>query len=148
MTSDRSIMKQRILVVDDEVAVRNLVSEILRRQGFDVIEADCALEAILAVRQSGVPVDLVISDVQMPSINGIELAGMLQAERPTCRVLLMSGTMLEDSALPYPFLRKPFASFALAERVKHVLHWSNGCGSSIGGGRTGDHGDEDFPQLS
>ncbi len=114
-------MKKRILVVDDEAAVRNLVSQILRNQGFDVIEADCALEAMCIVRQSCMPVDLVVSDVQMPSVNGIELAGMLQTERPGCRVLLMSGNMPEDEALPHPLLRKPFGPLALAERVTHAL---------------------------
>lgn len=148
MKLGESVTNQRILVVDDEAAVRSLVAEVLRLQGFDVIEANGALEAMFAVRQPGVPVDLVISDIQMPFMNGIELADMLQTERPRCRVLLMSGNVPEDAALPYSFLQKPFAPFALAERVKHLLHRSNGRWPAIGDDGTGDHGDQDFTQVS
>ena len=114
-------MKKRILVVDDVAEVREMVSQILRQQGFEVIEAGCALEALSIVKQPCMPVDLVVCDVQMPSVNGFELAGMLQSERPGCRVLLISGSMPEEWEQTYPLLRKPFGPLALAEGVKRAL---------------------------
>ena len=80
-----------ILVVEDDVLVRNIVAAYLRECGFDVIEASGADEAI-RVLQADVRVDIVFSDVNMPgSMDGFGLAQWVRRERPWLRVILTSG---------------------------------------------------------
>ena len=77
------------------------------------------MEAMSIVRQS--TIDLVISDVHMPAVDGIQLAAMLRGQYPACALLLMSGTVPEPLAKPYPFLPKPFGPRLLLERVNQLL---------------------------
>ena len=80
-----------ILVVEDDVLVRNVVAAYLRECGFDVIEANGADEAV-HVLQADVRVDIVFSDVNMPgSMDGFGLAQWVRRERPWLRVILTSG---------------------------------------------------------
>jgi DNA-binding NtrC family response regulator len=91
----------RIFVVDDEEIIATTLAMILRNSGFDTIPFTCPVRALEASRSESP--DLLISDVVMPKINGIELAIQIQLICPNCKVLLFSGQAstqdLLDSAL-------------------------------------------------
>jgi two-component system, cell cycle sensor histidine kinase and response regulator CckA len=117
----------RILLVEDEDAVRVLTRTMLARHGYSVLEARDGEEAIEACRALTGKLDLVITDVIMPGMGGIELGRRLVAMFPGLRVLYMSGytddepglrEVLDDGA---PFLRKPFNSAELVAMVHDVL---------------------------
>jgi CheY-like chemotaxis protein len=90
----------RIFVVDDEPVIASTLAAILQMNGFSAKFFTCALEALTAAR-SKAP-DLLISDVVMPGISGVELAIRMRAQYPTCKILLFSGQaatvdLLEDA---------------------------------------------------
>lgn len=107
------LLPYRALVVDDERMVRSLVCRILARAGFDVLEAGNGEGALELVRACDF--ELVISDVQMPVLGGLELAQLLKRERPELPVILVSGNFeLSDGQTPadygaFAVLRKPFS---------------------------------------
>jgi two-component system, response regulator PdtaR len=81
----------RILVVEDEALIRVLIAEELRLEGFSVIEADRADDALTYIK-AGEQVDLVFSDIRTPgSLNGLQLAETLREKYPDIPVILMSG---------------------------------------------------------
>jgi CheY-like chemotaxis protein len=114
----------RVLLVEDEAAVRELVERILRKAGFEVTAAPDALVA-LRVAAEAPPFDLLVSDVVMPGMNGIELARELRAIRPDLRVLLISGYTEEAVGRVGPdglvLLSKPFAADELLARIRQIL---------------------------
>ncbi len=117
-----------VLVVDDEDSVRRLVSAVLRRHGFRIIEAANGREALTALAER-YDVDLVISDVLMPELGGRELAKQLQRERPEMPVLFISGYTNQELAneggsldADAMFLAKPFSSQQLMGAVSTLLH--------------------------
>ncbi|MGH7476199.1 MAG: MHYT domain-containing protein [Longimicrobiales bacterium] len=116
-----------ILLVEDEPAVRRLVRKLLERQGHCVLEADDVDDAMRIARDHAAGIDLLLTDVVMPSMNGRELAELVSAERPSIRVLYMSG-YTEDATLKrgvrqsgIDFLEKPFTLHALGHKVAEVL---------------------------
>jgi len=115
---------EAILVVEDEPAVRRLVSRTLERAGYAVLVADSAASA--AALWSRTPVDLLLTDVVMPGVNGPELARRFRADRPGARVVFMSGyaaDLIDRAAHEAEgvFLQKPFTPDELAHRVRQVL---------------------------
>jgi DNA-binding response OmpR family regulator len=115
-----------ILLVEDEAAVRNLAARVLRRTGYLVLEATDGDDALrVAAAHAGV-IDLLISDLIMPGVDGPTLAATLGRDRPAMRVLLMSGYMQEDLAgrgvgADAAFLGKPFLPDDLMARVRALL---------------------------
>lgn len=117
-----------ILIVDDEVTVREVTAQMLKRSGFDVNIA-CNGEECLAFLSSeaGRAVSAVLLDVSMPSLNGEETLRRLRAQHPALPVILMSG--YDDAELvdrtrnlaPVSFLPKPFGRATLLAKVKAVL---------------------------
>jgi len=99
-----------ILVVDDDELVRRVVTELLEDCDFSVIEARSGSEALALVRYKP-DLDLVISDVNMPEMDGLQLIGELRAIRPSLPIILMSGRPYHDRS--YPFLAKPFTQQSL-----------------------------------
>jgi CheY-like chemotaxis protein len=79
----------RVFVVDDEHVVASTLAAILQMHGFSAKFFTCPLEALTAAR-SKAP-DLLVSDVEMPGISGIDLAIQMKAQLPTCKILLLSG---------------------------------------------------------
>jgi CheY-like chemotaxis protein len=79
----------RIFVVDDEPVIASSLAAILRMNGFSARFFTCPLEALAAARSESP--DLVISDVAMPGISGIDLAIQVRAQYPNCKILLFSG---------------------------------------------------------
>jgi signal transduction histidine kinase/ActR/RegA family two-component response regulator len=118
---------ETILLVEDEEQVRALVLNILRRQGYRVICAQHAGEAMLLSEQHPETIDLLLTDVVMPQMSGPELAKRLLAKRPSMKVLCMSG-YTDDSIVRHgvlesgvAFLQKPLTPTALAGKIREVL---------------------------
>src|SRR3954453_2529778 len=101
-----------ILVVDDERQICIMVARILEREGFSVLTATSGPEALQIARCYPGGLDLLLSDVEMPGIDGASLVQQLRAESPDLPVILMSGTC-DLTALsiskPARFLVKPFS---------------------------------------
>lgn len=110
---------ETILVVEDEVVVRALVREILEEQGYRVLEANGGRDA-LALADEGRGFDLVLTDVVMPELGGLELAQELARLRPGCPVIAMSGSPGEERD-GLAFLQKPFTHETLTRAVRAAL---------------------------
>jgi len=114
---------EAVLVVDDSELLRDLVRSILSRAGFVVRVAKDGRDALDVIRASGVP-DVVVADVEMPNIGGIELAGRLEKLYPDVRILLMSGYSADAASSELQgthFLQKPFTPAELSRRVRALL---------------------------
>jgi PAS domain S-box-containing protein len=116
-----------VLLVEDEDGVRRLTREILQSNGYTVLEARHAGEALQLYERYGDPVQLVVTDMVMPGMNGHELAQQLLKKRPGLKVLFLSGytdsVMLRNGLLDLgnAFLQKPFTPKALATKVRELL---------------------------
>ena len=101
--------------------MRTLVREILSRAGYQVLEASCAAEALALARDQRAEIDLVITDVVMPGMNGRDLAEAVIVARPELRIIFMSGytdDILAEYGVLEPgtfFLEKPFTATALLQ---------------------------------
>ena len=118
---------ETILLVEDEAAVRGLTSSILEKQGYRVLSAQHGREAMdIATKEEG-KIDLVLTDVVMPGMNGRGLVERLAGIRPTMKSLYMSGYTDDDIIRrgfiepSKSFLQKPFTSEALLQTVRKVL---------------------------
>ncbi len=109
-----------ILVVDDETGIRELIRKILTRERYRVLEAGSAEEALSAAQ--GQPVDLLITDVMLPGMQGPDLARRMQQMLPALKALFISGyTGQERLPAGARFLAKPFTLAALLEKVREAL---------------------------
>jgi CheY-like chemotaxis protein len=122
-----SVPGATVLVVEDEQLVRDLVSRTLRRVGYTVLVAEHGEEALAVSRVTQGPIDLVVTDVVMPRMNGIELATRIALERPGIRVLFVSGYANDVLGLRgglepgSEYLQKPFTPSVLLDRVRELL---------------------------
>jgi two-component system cell cycle sensor histidine kinase/response regulator CckA len=121
MTAAPVSRKQTILVVDDEEIVRSLTTRMLEAHGYTVIEAGNGFDAWTLLENEGEHIDLVISDVMMPRLDGLELAGCMGIMPHPPPLLLMSGWGLSTLKLERPFLVKPFHEHELLAAVHHLL---------------------------
>jgi two-component system, cell cycle sensor histidine kinase and response regulator CckA len=117
---------ETILLVEDEDGVRRLVRAMLERQGYDVLEASCAGDALLVAEDRAARFDLLLTDVIMPKGNGPELAAKMCALRPNLAVLYMSGytdraIRMQDQIGAANFIQKPFTPSALSAKVRELL---------------------------
>ena len=116
---------ETILLVEDQEGVRAVVSTILRRQGYSVFESSTPLDACGIFDRHASEIDLLVTDVVMPEMNGPALAQRLVAVRPELRVLFISGYMgMSSQLMDNPnvgFLNKPFQASALTARVREML---------------------------
>jgi DNA-binding NtrC family response regulator len=116
-----------ILVVDDEPGVRRLACQMLEREGFKTIEAETGRQALAALVSHPGRVSLVVSDVRMPEMNGVELEQAIREEWPALPVILISGEITREWVLrlvrevPLRLLRKPFDQGELLEKVRELL---------------------------
>jgi len=118
---------ETILLVEDEEMVRTLVRETLEREGYKILDASSPEEALRLSQEHDRPIELMITDVVMPKLNGRELADRVAESRPHMKVLYMSGytdnAVVNSGVLDgqMPFLQKPFTPMALARKVRQVL---------------------------
>jgi two-component system, cell cycle sensor histidine kinase and response regulator CckA len=123
-----------VLVVDDESAVRRFAVRVLQREGYEVLEAADGHEALEMIRAGQVTVDLIVSDIVMPRVNGVELMQAVAESHPEVPVVLMSGyatAALSELgiATPCSILPKPFPAERLLAEVHRCMR-SRGGGSS------------------
>lgn len=119
---------QRVLVVDDEQGLRDLVCRTLRAEGFSTLEAGHGAEALEVMESASGPIDLVVTDVVMPGMDGRELGRRLAQRWPDLPILYVSAYDVNDifrrgsprdSA---PFLQKPFPLDGLVTIVRGLLN--------------------------
>lgn len=117
---------ETILLVEDEPGVRQMTARLLREQGYTVLEATHAQEAMALAQQHGDEVHLLLTDVVLPHTDGIKLAYELQASFPQLRVILMSGylqrVMTNGREPPYPVLNKPFTRHQLFALIRQTIY--------------------------
>jgi len=126
---------QTVLVVDDEEMVRIIMVQVLQDNGYTVLEASDGLEALRIAKEHTGRIDLLLTDVKMPGMNGLELAARLLSNRPEMTVLYVSGhadstrqiQLQEGQFIIEPganFLHKPFSPDGLLQKVRHVMEHS------------------------
>jgi PAS domain S-box-containing protein len=117
--------RETVLLVEDEDGVRMLAREVLLRSGYTVLEAANGVEALQLSRGHAGPIHLMLTDVVMPQMGGLELAQLLAAERPETRTLFMSGYTEhfppELEAGEARMLEKPFSPADLSRVIRDVL---------------------------
>ena len=117
---------ETILLVDDEEGVRKLVFAILKSHGYEVIEAANGSSALAAYEKNAHKIDLVLTDIVMPQMNGFELGQRLTDRKPELRILYMSGYRdnpigAQQGGRNGSFLHKPFTPDVLLSKVREVL---------------------------
>lgn len=116
-----------ILIVEDEIAVRSIARRVLEREGFHVVEAASASDALRIATQGEHSIALVLSDVVMPEMTGTELGEAIRGVQPEVPILFMSGYAEEDvqervnGMHATGFVAKPFTPRALAAAVRCAL---------------------------
>jgi DNA-binding NtrC family response regulator len=121
-----------ILVVDDDHQIRRLIHKTLQRNGYEILVAGGAFEALQIFQHHPRPIQLLVTDVDMPGMNGTELAQRLRSMDPQTSVLLVSNSI--PVSIPYAslrsepgtgFLQKPFRLDALLQKVRELLYGSD-----------------------
>ena len=116
-----------ILVVDDDKDIREFIAEHISKMGQTVYTASCGSEAMTLLEDQIDCLDLLLSDVVMPGMSGVELAESLADKKPGAKVILMSGFLQPSpdfgNAAKYEkgFIRKPFSGKTLVNHVKRAL---------------------------
>jgi two-component system, cell cycle sensor histidine kinase and response regulator CckA len=115
-------IRETILLVEDEPAVRQLFAQALTREGYSVYEARNGQEAMKLFDEHGDSIDLLLTDIRMPYMGGAELAHHLRGRRRTLKLLCISGYPGHlDPDLAVDFLAKPFSRDELLQKVREVL---------------------------
>ncbi|HET9623731.1 MAG TPA: ATP-binding protein [Kofleriaceae bacterium] len=125
--SPRLSGSERLVLVEDDPDVRCSISRALRVRGYDVMEASSGSTALELLGEHGRRIDLLVTDVEMPEMTGLELAAAARRARPSLRVLYISGQADGELAgasaerAGLAVLEKPFPGDALAARVRQIL---------------------------
>ena len=131
-----------ILVIDDDMSVQMFVTQSLKNAGYQVLAAADMQEALDVSDACPTPIHLILTDIMLPSTNGMALAQALLAKRPTAPVLYISGAGPDaihaiqfEGAPGGGFLEKPFSSASLLEKVRAILvettgHFTSDTGSA------------------
>src|ERR1019366_7726589 len=115
-----------VLVVDDDPMRRDLETQVLRVQGYKVLEAECAAEALRLAAETAT-IHLLITDLVMPEVDGLELTRRFRAVHPKTPVLMVSSSLpllrarSEMDMDPFAFLAKPFQFSELIHKVRVLL---------------------------
>ena len=125
MINDDAASDRTVLFVEDEPLIRMIGSEVLSDDGYDVLEASTAWEA-LNILEDSAPVGVLVTDIRMPGhMNGIELARAVHKRWPNIKLLLTSGdTILTSEEIPDSghFLAKPYQAEQLRREVRDLLN--------------------------
>jgi two-component system cell cycle sensor histidine kinase/response regulator CckA len=126
---------KRVLVVDDEDTTRQTIARLLEAGGFSVVMASNGDEAMARLATDGNTIDLVLSDVTMPGMTGIDLSYQIRAQYPSMPVAIVSGDVseLERSIIgraDVPFIKKPFHAESLYSAVREAMKRQSGSGKA------------------
>jgi two-component system OmpR family response regulator len=117
--------KARILLVDDEVALTRQMSQLLSKRGYEVASVQDGTSAVKAVEES--EFDVVLLDLKMPSIDGIETLRVIKKKKPLVEVIILTGHGSVDSAIDgvgygaFDYATKPFILDDLIERIRQAF---------------------------
>ena len=113
-----------VLVADDELAFRQLACTLLRREGYTVISASDGEEALALSRTTRSRIQALVTDVDMPRLDGFALAEHIAQERPETKILIISCAPVAQATAAkkgLAFLSKPFLSLNFQQRIREVL---------------------------
>jgi len=116
-----------ILLVEDSDVVRDVVARMLEAGGFTVLPASSGDDALSISRRRDAPIDLLLTDIVMPEMNGVELADRLEREHPDMRILFMTGyaeaVVVNEGILGKhrECIGKPFTQEQITKRVRKIL---------------------------
>ncbi|MEW6386357.1 MAG: PAS domain S-box protein [Thermodesulfobacteriota bacterium] len=128
--------RETILMVEDDEVLRSVITKTLKKFGYRVLKARDGDEALSACQKHKGPIHLLLTDVVLPKMSGVELADRLKGFRPEMKILFMSG-YTEDAMVHHgvmeastPFLQKPFKPIQLAGKVREILGADPGSGDA------------------
>lgn len=107
-------------MVEDSEVVRGVLIRVIGGGGYDVVAAEDS-ETALELLAHEPPFDLLLSDIVLPGMNGVELAAQIQVLQPSIKVLFMSGYQREHRVDPHLLLAKPFANDELLAKIESML---------------------------
>jgi DNA-binding NtrC family response regulator len=122
MTSEAA--KKTILVVEDDILLLAMLSETLRRHGYNVVPAITAKEALAAFKQSKTPIDMAVVDFSLPDMDGLEVSVRILKQQQGCKILGMSGMATVEErfeAIGVEFIRKPFETSSLVDKIADCM---------------------------
>jgi two-component system cell cycle sensor histidine kinase/response regulator CckA len=112
----------RILVADDDPALLGLIAETLTRDGYEVLTAENGQAALSIARKHQGTIDLLITDVEMPALDGFDLQERFRQEQSQAKLLVISGALPRNvRGVDVPLLRKPFLPSELSAKVREIL---------------------------
>lgn len=121
---------KRVLVVDDHDPTRQTITRMLEAGGFEVVQASSGTEALACLSRQSDDIDMVLSDVTMPGMTGIDLSYQIRELYPSIPVAIVSGDVseLERSIIgraDVPFIKKPFHAESLYSAVREAIARAN-----------------------
>ena len=111
----------RILLADDEEMVRKAIRFLLAFSGYQVVEAEDGEDAVRKYIEASPPIDLVLLDLDMPRLNGLEALARIRVHNPAVRAIILSGGLHSDHLEQTSFLQKPFDNQQLIGLVRESL---------------------------
>ena len=126
----RNMGLETVLIVDDDPMILSFIKEEIAQYGYKPILANNAEEALALAEEERI--DLLLTDIMMPGINGVDLAKQFAVFNPEIKILFMSGFVCPSIAhqgIPeseYAFVQKPFAPNVLVKKIRKVLSGPNG----------------------
>ena len=131
---ERSRQRRIILVVEDEDSVRQMAQDILEESGFTVLAAASPAEGLRICADPDQPIDLLLSDVIMPEMNGRERCTKIREQRPGLKTVFMSGyagdILQEENDCQSPLIKKPFTIQSLLATIDEQFRMSDNVESS------------------
>jgi CheY-like chemotaxis protein len=125
VAAERAGGTETILLVEDELGIRKLIRKALERQGYTVLEAATGEQAVAMAKRHTGSIDLLLSDIVMPGMTGVDVAQHLVADRPQLKVMHISGFAVAAHvgklSPNVSFLQKPFTVDALSRQVRQCL---------------------------
>jgi CheY-like chemotaxis protein len=110
-----------VLIAEDEVTVQNVARIVLEKSGYFVLTASDGEEALTISRAYPGNIDVLLSDIKMPKMDGLELRQRILDDRPDIKIVLMSGQIEDPLVAGVAFLHKPFRPPVLRERIQQIV---------------------------